>query len=190
MSTAPQGRTHDRTRTYRQLFCADAPAADRTGKTDLYGWLVGSWDIDVTEFLDDGSQRRRPGEWHFGWVLEGRAIQDVWIVPPRGGRHQAEAAAHADYYGTTLRVYDPGIDAWQIQYTDPVAQVYLTMVGRRQGDDIVQEGKDPSGQYVRWSFSEITPQSFRWRGDWSADGGKTWRLRIEFFAHRTRSEQV
>ena len=29
-------------------------------------------------------QRRRNGEWHFGWVLEGRAIQDVWIVPPRG----------------------------------------------------------------------------------------------------------
>jgi len=96
--------------------------------------------------------------------------------------------AHADYYGTTLRVYDPRIDAWQIQYTDPVAQVYLAMVGRRQGDDIVQEGKDPSGQSVRWSFSEITPQSFRWRGDWSADGGKTWRLRIEFFARRTRSE--
>jgi hypothetical protein len=86
-----------------------------------------------------------------------------------------------------LRVYDPRIDAWQIQYTDPVAQVYLTMVGRRRGDDIVQEGTDPSGPHVRWSFSEITSHSFRWRGEWSADGGNTWQLRVEFFARRTGS---
>jgi hypothetical protein len=47
---------------------------------DLYGWLIGSSDLDVTRFLDDGSERRRQGEWHFGWALEGRAIQDIWIV--------------------------------------------------------------------------------------------------------------
>ena len=64
---------------------ADGPAADREGKMDLYGWLIGSWELDVTRYLDDGSQLRISGEWHFGWVLEGRAIQDVWIVPPRYG---------------------------------------------------------------------------------------------------------
>jgi hypothetical protein len=168
---------------------ADGPATDRIGKMDLYGWLVGSWDIDVTEFLEDGSQRRRPGEWHFGWVLEGRAIQDVWIVPPRGARHPGDAAAHGDYCGTTLRTYDPHIDAWQIQYTDPVIQAYLTMVGRRQGQDIVQDGTNVAGQAVRWSFSDIAPQSFRWRGEWSADGGNTWQLKIEFIARRTGSTQ-
>ena len=56
-------------------------------------------------------------------------------------------------YGTTLRVYDPRIDAWQIQWTDPVTQTYLTMVGRKQGSDIVQLGKNPDGNLIRWSFS-------------------------------------
>jgi hypothetical protein len=101
---------------------ADGPAADRAGNMGLYGWLVGSWDLDVTEIQDDGSTLRRPGEWHVGWVLEGRAIQDVWIVPPRGTREHTDAAAHRNYYGTTLRVYDPRIDAWRIQWTDPVVQ--------------------------------------------------------------------
>lgn len=36
---------------------ANGPAANRAGNMDLYGWLVGSWDIDVTEFQEDGSKR-------------------------------------------------------------------------------------------------------------------------------------
>lgn len=168
----------------RDALHADGPAADRAGRVDLYGWLVGSWEIDVTEFLEDGSTRRRPGEWHFGWVLEGRAIQDVWIVPPRGTRDHADAAVNSNYYGTTLRVYDPRIDAWRIQWTDPVAQAYLTMIGRKRGNDIVQDGQDAAGNLRRWSFSEITPRSFRWRGEVSVDGGATWRHHMEFFAHR------
>lgn len=163
---------------------AEGPAADRDGKMELYGWLIGAWTIDYTEFLPDGSQRRRPGEWHFGWVLEGRAVQDVWIVPPRGDRHPAEALGRAEYCGTTLRVYDPRIDAWQVQYTDPVAQVYLSMVARREGDTIVQLGRNPAGEPIRWSFSEITPTSFLWRGEYSPDDGTTWRTRSEFRARR------
>jgi hypothetical protein len=72
---------------------ADGPAADRAGKMDLYGRFVGSWDLDVTQFSAGGTPRRRKGEWHFGWALEGRAVQDVWIVPPRGELRRGNAAA-------------------------------------------------------------------------------------------------
>jgi hypothetical protein len=150
---------------------------------DLYGWLIGSWELDVTGYPEGGPVRRRPGEWHFGWVLEGRAIQDVWIVPPRGAR-PGDAAAQVNSYGTTLRTYDPRIDAWQIQWTDPVTQTYLTMIGRKVGQDIVQLGQGPGGTLIRWSFSEITPQSFHWRGEISADDGATWRCNVEFLARR------
>src|ERR1700704_3717851 len=33
---------------------AEGPAADRTAKMMLYGQFVGSWDLTVTEFKDDG----------------------------------------------------------------------------------------------------------------------------------------
>ncbi len=153
--------------TVRSLSFIDAlqaggPASDRAENMELYGFLVGAWDLDVTEFEADGSTRRCPGEWHFGWVLEGRAIQDVWIVPSRGAGSHADTA-NSNRYGTTLRVYDPRIDAWHIQWTEPVTQAYLR----------------------RWSFSEITPASFRWRGEVSAAEGATWHLHMDFIAHRS-----
>jgi hypothetical protein len=164
---------------------APRASGDRTGNMDLYGWLIGSWELDVTGYPEGGAVRHRPGEWHFGWVLEGRAIQDIWIVPPRGAR--PGDAANVNSYGTTLRTYDPRIDAWQIQWTDPVTQTYFSMIGRKQGDDIVQLGKGPGGALIRWSFSDITPQSFHWRGEVSANDGATWRCNVEFLARRARA---
>ncbi|MEO8557793.1 MAG: hypothetical protein ABI439_01935 [Rhodospirillales bacterium] len=164
---------------------ADRAAPERGRHMELYGQFVGSWDLDVTRWLDDGTERKRQGEWHFGWVLEGRAIQDVWIVPKRGMR-PGDAAAHQYAYGSTLRIYDPRIDAWRIQWTEPVLQAYLSMIGRADGNDIVQLGKDEHGNDARWSFRDITPNSFLWRGELSGDGGKTWRKVVEFTAQRVQ----
>ena len=86
--------------------------------------------MDAIVHGDDGTTAHGPrGEIHFGWVLEGRAIQDVWILP-------------GVFYGTTLRVYDPGLDAWHILWSDPVKQYYTRQIGRARGHDIVQEGKE------------------------------------------------
>ena len=150
---------------------SDRPAPDRAGKLGLYGWLIGRWDMDSVIHKDDGTTQTGRGAIHFGWVLEGRAIQDVWILP-------------GVFYGTTLRVYDPGLDAWHILWTDPLKQVYLRQIGRARGDDIVQEGQSDNGIAIRWSFTEITPDSFHWLGERSPDGGATWRLQVEFFARR------
>lgn len=149
----------------------DGPAPDGADKMKLYGWLIGRWTMDAVVHLDDGSRHQGRGEIHFGWVLEGRAIQDVWILP-------------GIFYGTTLRVYDPGIDAWHILWSDPMRQVFTRQIGRAQGDDIVQIGNNDFGEAVRWSFTNITPASFRWIGERSRDDGKTWQLQAEFLARR------
>jgi hypothetical protein len=173
--------THSR---FLEALGADGPAADRAGKMELYGRFVGSWDLDVAQFPQAGVTRRRKGEWHFGWALEGRAIQDVWIVPPRGELRHGDAAANVNSYGTTLRIYDPRIDAWQIQWSDPVTQNFLQMIGRRDGDDIVQLGTAPDGHLIRWSFRQITRESFQWLGEVSADEGANWHCNVEFSAKR------
>ena len=169
---------------FLEALGAVGPSADRAGKMELYGRFVGSWELDVTQIADDGKKRRRPGEWHFGWALEGRAIQDVWIVPPRGEARHGDATLKINSYGTTLRVYDPDIDAWRIQWTDPVSRSFLQMIGRAEGRDIVQNGTRPDGQLMRWSFSKITSDSFLWRGEISADNGASWRVNTEFIAKR------
>jgi hypothetical protein len=46
-------------------------------------------------------------------------------------------------------------------------------------------GTTENGVMSRWSFTEITPQSFHWKGEASSDKGSTWHLIVEVFAHRT-----
>lgn len=150
---------------------SDRPASDRADKLSLYGWLIGDWQMDCTVHADGATTHKGQGEIHFGWVLEGRAIQDVWILPGM-------------FYGTTLRVYDPSLDAWHILWNDPLRQYYTRQIGRAQGRDIVQLGKNDAGDGVRWSFTDITPNAFRWLGELSRDDGATWQLQAEFLARR------
>ena len=53
---------------------------------DAYGWLIGSWELDVLRYGVDVAALRIKGEAHFEWVLEGRAVQDIWIMPARSLR--------------------------------------------------------------------------------------------------------
>jgi hypothetical protein len=154
-----------------RLLFSNGPASDRADKMGLYGWLIGAWTMDAVMHAPNGETHERPGEIGFAWVLQGRAIQDVWILPDF-------------FYGTTLRVYDPGIDAWHILWSDPLRQFYSQQIGRAHGPDIVQLGKSDDGTDTRWSFTDITADSFRWLAKFSTDGGTTWRLRAEFKCRR------
>jgi len=164
------------------------PAPDRAAKLGLYGWLIGQWEMDAVVHADDGTQHKGAGEIYFGWVLEGRAIQDVWMTPPRAERDPAKPLpalpVTGAWYGTTLRVYDPKLDAWHILWSDPATQVFTRQVGRAEGADIVQIGTYAPGVKLRWRFTEITANSFHWLGEISGDDGKTWRLQVEVFARR------
>jgi len=149
----------------------NSPAPDRANRMGLYGWLIGSWQMNAVVHREDGTRHEGVGEIHFAWVLEGRAIQDVWILP-------------GVFYGTTLRIYDPGLDAWHILWSDPLLQYYTRQIARARGSDIVQEGTNDAGEAVRWSFIEIAPDSFRWLGERSRDAGASWERQAEFFARR------
>jgi hypothetical protein len=125
------------------------------------------------------------GEIHFGWVQEGRAIQDVWMIPRLADRSNAEPFPVAgNWYGTTLRIYDPTIEAWRIYWIDPARNVFRQQIGRARGEDIVQEGTTDTGMLSRWSFTRITPNSFHWLGEAKSESDTDWRLLVEVLARR------
>jgi hypothetical protein len=130
---------------------------------DAYGWLVGSWDLDVRNYWGDVSGLGLKGEAHFGWVLEGRAVQDVWILPRRSER-TAGPDKGRNMYGTTMRVWDAALQAWKVTWINPVTGARADLVGRWSGKDVVQIGALANGTPIRWIFSEITRDSFRWTG--------------------------
>ncbi len=167
-----------------QVLGSPTRSDELTDQEDIYGWLIGGWEAAVYDYAADGTARESSGEWHFGRVLEGRAIQDVWIAPPRSQRSDKNLSKQNNRYGTSLRVYDREISAWRITWFNPVTGARNDLIGRRQGADIVQEGITADGRKIRWSFKDITPTSFRWLGESLEPDGKTWRLEAEFRARR------
>jgi hypothetical protein len=154
---------------------------------DLYGWLVGSWTLEVRHYAGvEVAALDLRGELHAGRVLEGRGVQDVWIMPPRGARAAALDPVR-NMYGTTLRIWDSAIEAWRITWINPATNHTEQQIGRAHGNDIVQLGVRASGTATRWMFIEITPRSFRWLGDALEPDGKTWRREGEFVATRAPS---
>lgn len=163
-------------------LAAARPFAEHAAKMALFGRLVGSWDIEGRFFGQDGRvEESHQGEWHFGWVLEGRAVQDVLIRPPRAGRAESQVSGE---YGTTVRIYDPGIDAWRVIWMASVSGRVVNLIAREHGDQIWIEGTGPEGNPYRWTFSQITGDSFRWQGYVSEDVGATWFKGQEMTARR------
>jgi hypothetical protein len=154
---------------------ANGPDPRYRDKLQLFGQFVGSWTFEGREYHDDGSHPADKGEIHCRWVLEGRAIQDVFLETSRGDKDPL-------LYGTTIRFYDPRTDTWQVTWIDPGAGVVRTFIGRKTGSEIVMEGTAGDGTPIRWIFSNIRPQSFHWRGEKRA--GSTWHTYEEFDAHR------
>lgn len=170
-------------------FLSALSAAERSPEipefADAYGWLIGSWELEVFDPREDGTIRRGNGEVHFGWVLEGRAVQDVWIMPRLADRKEG-MGKDGNRYGTTLRVWDPAIQAWRATWINPVTGRRDELVGRRVGNDIIQIGTHEDGRPIRWNFTEVTQDSFRWTGEVLNPDGKTWRLEAEFHGRRMK----
>jgi Domain of unknown function (DUF4440) len=160
---------------------ASGPAPDLADKMMLFGQFVGDWECDVVLRLPNGSKVNGSCDWHFGWTLEGRAIQDVWIAHYRDAGSDNRARA----YGTTVRWYDPKADVWQIVWINAQQNSAHTFRARQIGAEIVLDGTDTPHPY-RWIFSEITPQSFHWRSEDSSDGGKTWTIGQEMSVRRVQ----
>ena len=157
------------------------PAGPHADELDLFGQFVGSWTLEWAGRDSEGNPATMTGELHFGWVLGGRAVQDIWIVPGRG--QPGEGEPPLAFYGSTIRFYDGAIGAWRSTWIEPVNGRVRRFIGRSTGDEIVLVSDEDDPQ-LRWRFTDIGPASFRWRGEVSRDGGTTWELEEEMHARR------
>jgi hypothetical protein len=158
---------------------AEGPRQELADQLDLFGRFVGAWDLEWHGRDLGGSPIIVSGELHFGWILGGAAVQDVWRVPldPVEGRHMRQ------FHGTTIRFYDPRIGAWRSTWIDPLNGRVRRFIGRAEGGMIVLDGLDDNPK-ERWTFRDITPDSFLWQGESSTDGGRSWFIEDEMLARR------
>jgi hypothetical protein len=144
-----------------ELLLAPGPV-DRD--VELFGRFVGAWAFDGTDIAEDGTKTDYTGRWDFGYVLGGRAVQDVLYC---------EGIEH----GTTVRI-PRGDGSWDVVWLTPVQRAVRQLVGRAEGERIVITGGSGERR-LRWSFNDIAPASFVWRGEQSTDGGRSFRLAEE-----------
>lgn len=165
---------------FTSLLISNAPADDIPEEQRLFAPLIGSWDLAVTWYDAGGvATRRETGEWHFAWVLDGRGIQDIWIVPGSAER----AAGIGPYeYGTSIRFYDPKITAWRSTWIGPRQGAVVPFIGRATGDGILLETQPGAEKTMRWSFHDITADRFTWRNHLHVE--ENWRLVQDFTARR------
>ena len=139
--------------------------------------FIGTWDLRVRWYANGKVDREIAGEWSFFRVLEGRGIQDVWIVPPRG-----ERSGDLYEYGTSIRYYEPGIQGWRSTWIGPMHDMVRTFVARRAGNEIVLQTDPDTDGALQWVFSDITASDFIWRNHVRLNG--QWSLQQDFICHR------
>lgn len=114
-----------------------------------FGPLVGTWDIEWVDGHGTEHERHVKGEWIFSWVLEGMAVQDVFICPSREARKIKTWPDAA--YGTTIRIYNPQQRTWDIFYG--VAGEATRLEARKEGSRIVLT--EITGQKMKWIFPNL-----------------------------------
>lgn len=183
IESEPFHASNEASHAFLSALAAPGRAADIDEADDVYGWLVGSWSLEVLRYRGvDLAGQGMMAETHFSWILEGRAIGDVWIMPARGARPPQDPAMNM--YGITLRHWDSQLRAWRVEWCNPARDHRETQIGRRVGADIVQTGARPNGQATRWRFTEIEQDRFHWIGEALDIDGDTWRVEGEFLATR------
>jgi hypothetical protein len=160
------------------VLAAPGPHPSLGRQADLFGRFVGTWDADYSFIAEDGSVRHKRGEVLFGWVLDGHALQDIFLSYPDSGSSDERKMV------TGVRWVDPKSGKWTLAFVAPTFDVIIRMEGGAEGDRIVLRGQDSKGVQLRWSFNDIQPDSFVWRGESSRDGGRTWRLEEEHHMRR------
>lgn len=158
---------------------SNGPHEDVSPADRLFEPFIGSWDLDITWYDHGAVTRRAKGEWHFAWVLEGRAIQDVWVVPPREQRHGTDELYE---YGTSIRFPDPSCGGWLSTWLGPMQRVVRVFLARPADGDVVLETRLEDGRRTQWRFSDITPTSFSWSNATEQNG--EWIVTQRFTARR------
>jgi hypothetical protein len=172
---------------FARALVSAGPSHDLGNAASTYAWLIGVWDVELIDFLEDGSQHRQQGEWYFSWTLEGRAVQDVLIAPRPPER--SDTGPHlGNLYGTSIRIYDVNEKLWRVTFINPVTGAHDELTGRKIGEDVVQEGERPNSQRIRWVFTHITPNACLWYGEALQADGRTWKREAEFHLRKRTAE--
>lgn len=156
---------------FAEALISDGATDEYPVRMSRFGDLVGTWDVSGSR-LDEttGVWTERNFTWLVGFILDGRAVQDVEVEASSTHPSGVETVA------TAVRVYDPHAGVWRVSYFAPKTGEYCHLVATSYRLGLRQDGTRTDGKPIRWNFTEITDDSYIWEGWVSHDDGSTWVL--------------
>ncbi|MGE5624420.1 MAG: hypothetical protein ACM3ZT_02615 [Bacillota bacterium] len=162
---------------------ADAPPAAapaRDGRHD-FDWDIGTWKTH---------QRRRlhPLTGSTTWVeYQGTdVVRKIWDGANTGAIEADGAAGHLEIF--SVRLYNPDARQWAVYFTNSATGAFSQPVTGEfkdgRADFYDQEPYNGRAILVRFSVSDIKPDSCHFEQAFSDDGGKTWE--VNFIVDETR----
>lgn len=150
---------------------------------DWYAPLLGDWDFDYYDIQDGKRTRHVEGEWMFRRVLDGTAIEDLFICPSRETR---DTNPQPDgEYGAAVRMFNSGIGGYDMVYTARGFMIRLEV--HMEDGKIVCTVLDRKEN--KWVFDEITKQTFHWKNITVQENG-VWKVNCEVLAVRKQSMEL
>lgn len=159
------------------LFFLAAAVAATTGpnpkapaETVQFSFLIGEWSCSTRRMQPDGSVADGPpARWSGRYILDGWAIQDVWVSAQPDG---------SAFHGTNIRSFNPETGKWDNRWLSQDNLQWKYFSAEKVGETMVMTGEGTDGQgraFVdRNIFYDIGADSWKWRKDRSYDGGETW----------------
>jgi hypothetical protein len=150
-------------------------AAIRDGQHD-FDWDIGAWKVHMRRLLHPLASSTTWVEYNGTDV-----VRKVWDGRANLGEVEADGpAGHLELL--TLRLYNPQAHQWSINLTSSTTGTLSPpAVGEfrnGRGEFYDQEPFNGRTILVRFSVSDITPNSCRFDQAFSDDGGKTWEMNL------------
>ncbi len=156
------------------VLIAVGPNANAPPEIEQYGQFEGTWGCRSFNRQQDGSWQENPwvSTWVWYYVLDGYAVQDVWI--PGSGAPSTAAM------GTNLRIYNTEQGQWHMVWTTHGLNEFDSFSAEYTDGSIVMHGELPArGQrgahLAQITFHNMTNDYFDWKYEFSPLGdGENW----------------
>jgi len=163
-----------------------APSTVAPREASQFDFLIGQWQVEVRPAISSLAAKihgvpKLIGTWKAWRAVDGFGIEDELRISDESGNPRT--LAHA------VRVYDAAARRWTTSTLDVYRAVFGTSTGEWAENQMTAtlRGADKDGKpnMTRTRFSNITPTSFRFTQERSADDGRTWTETLRVQAKRT-----
>ena len=157
--------------------------ADHDPRKD-FDFLIGSWEVHNRKLKE-----RLKGSTDWDAFKGSVVVRPIWGGLANVDEYQAETPS-GRIQGMTVRLFNPKTKQWSLYWANAAyGTLEVPVIGEfknGRGEFYDQEFFEGKAIYVRFIWSDITPNSCHWEQAFSADGGKNWET--NWIMDFTRSE--